>query len=182
MLKMVEMIRQFKRYAYHPMLIPAIITSSLFVYHQDKWHDATRGVKELEMRAGVREFSEPSNEVFIANTQRAIRESVDLKARLADIISDLRLIDACMLDPIIEAVNAVKSPALPDAMDHSALHRQVVVAGMHIEDRIQILKQERVIMLSHIEALVTKTETTISAVSIIETWSVHRYIQLIFIA
>jgi hypothetical protein len=133
---MVEMIRHFKRYAYHPMLVPAIITSTFFVYHHYKWHDINRGVKELEIRAGVWKFSDQLNEEFIANTQRATRGSVDLKARLADIISDLRLMDACMLDLIIEGVHAVKPSALPEAMDHSVLRRQVVVAGMHVEHRI----------------------------------------------
>ena len=145
------------------MLIPTLMILYIFDHRLNQCYDVAIEVKDLETRAGVRVFSNQSNENFLANTRKVIRETADLKARLADILSHLRPMKFCFFDPIVESVNTVEQMVTHAALD-SDTKRQILNRGRGLEGRIQLLNQDTVIRLSHTEALMAKMETTMSAV------------------
>ena len=162
--QLVGMIQKSKSYACHPMLVPTLMVSYTFEHHLEKCYAAAVEVKELERRAGVREFSDLSNEDFLANSQKVTRETADLKARLADLVSHLQPMEACFMDPIVEGVQVVEQLQASSIAIDAHSKRRLRMRGIGLEDRIRVLKQGRVNRLCHVESLIAKMETTMSAV------------------
>lgn len=158
MRELIEIIRAQKDFACHPMLIPTLISSHYLKCHFSDLPLLNKEVKNLETMAGVRSFSDRSNAQFLANSSHTIRESVDLKARLMDCNMRLQPMLLCMLDQVANGIDSVDRNKNSESIDLRS-------KGKQLQNRIGMLRLQRATILTVIDTLTGKTDTTLSAVS-----------------
>lgn len=160
MMELLGQIRNKKGYAGHPMLIPILLCAGFLQCHSMDLNMLGEEVKRLETEAGVRDFSLPSNATFLANASIAIRKSTDLKARLIDCETHVRIMKEALLEQTTNSLRIIRQTLASDRWPCT-----VVGATAILEDTTDSLKLQTVKMLIQLGSLTTKTDTTLSAVS-----------------
>lgn len=161
---LIDDIRQFRGSFCHPMLVPSVIALNIISHTRHAAKGAHDRLLRLEKNVGVRGFAPESNHHFIANSQKAIRDSTDNKAHLTDALAILKDHSYATFGPILEGCAALErmigaSPSI------GAVKKEILQVGKELEDLIQSLEQERKSFVAATEARMTRTDGTIQAVS-----------------
>jgi hypothetical protein len=163
---LVKQLLLFKKSIFHPRFLPTLMASERIEFARRFVTELNDVVALLEKNTGVRFAFTASNQDFIANSQKAIRESSEIKARLSTFLSELRSSAFTLFEPIPEAFSVVEDMIKASSLEDSVKDKTLLL-GRNLEDWLRSLEQERKFLMFHAEGLVARTDCALQAVRLL---------------
>lgn len=160
---LVKQLLLFKKSVFHPRFIPTLMAYERIEFARKFVSELNDVVALLEKNTGVRFAFTASNQDFIANSQKAIRESSEIKARLSTFLAELRSSAFTLFEPISESFAIVEDMIKASSLDDSVKDKTLLL-GRNLEDWLRSLEQERKFLMFHAEGLVARTDCALQAV------------------